>query len=195
MIIGLTGGIGSGKSTVAKIFATLGIPIYDADSAAKKLMQTNEDLKKSILSIFGEESYINNELNRKYISNIVFNNKDKLELLNSIVHPFTIADANNWAAKQRAPYTIKEAALLFETEAFHYVAYSIGVQALESLRIKRVMQRDNITKEEVQARINKQIPDSIKMKLCDFVIQNNEEQLIIPQVLYLHKTLLELIKK
>ncbi len=195
MIIGLTGGIGSGKSTIAKIFATLGIPIYDADSATKKLMQTNQDVKNNIIKNFGENSYINNELNKKFIGEIVFNNKEMLTLLNSIVHPYSIADANSWATKQVAPYVIKEAALLFESAAFHYVDYSIGVTAPLALRIARVIKRDHITKEEVEARITKQIPDYIKMKLCNFVITNNEETLIIPQVLHLHNKLLDLIKK
>jgi dephospho-CoA kinase len=195
MIIGLTGGIGSGKSTVAKIFATLGIPIYDADSATKNLMQTNQNLKDKLIEIFGKNSYINNELNRKFIGEIVFNNIEKLNLLNSIVHPYSIADANNWAKQQITPYVIKEAALLYESEAFHYVDYTIGVTAPLALRIARVMKRDQINKQEVEARINKQIPDTIKMKLCNFVINNNEASLIITQVLYLHNKLLDLIQK
>src|SRR5512144_1122064 len=105
--IGLTGGIGSGKSTVAKVFETLGIPVYYADDAAKRLMNEDEDLKKQIIHHFGEESYVNGELNRNYIASIVFENKEKIELLNSLVHPVTIADSINWANKQQSPYTIK----------------------------------------------------------------------------------------
>lgn len=190
MIIGITGGIGSGKSTVAKIFATLGIPIYDADAAAKKIMHTNPLVIQQIKEIFGAESYNNGQLDRKFIASLVFNNKTKLDQLNSIVHPHSIADASIWAKQQNAPYVIKEAALLFETEAFHYVDYAIGVTAPEALRIQRTMQRDNISRNEVIARMSKQIPDAVKMKLCDFVITNNEQTLIIPQVLHLHNTLL-----
>jgi dephospho-CoA kinase len=192
MIVGITGGIGSGKSTVAKIFATLGVPIYDADAAAKKLMHTNMHLKQQIMHHFGAASYIDNQLNRKYIADIVFTQKEKLTLLNSMVHPYSIADAKHWAAQQKTPYILKEAALLFETEAFHYVDYSIGVTAPKALRIQRVMQRDGLTREAVMNRMDKQIDENIKMKLCDFIITNNEQELIIPQVLHLHNKLIAL---
>jgi dephospho-CoA kinase len=187
MIIGITGGIGSGKSTVTKIFATLGVPVYDADASTRILMNSNQDLITQIKKHFGNEAYIGQELNRKYIAQLVFNNKEKLDFLNNIVHPYSIADASNWAAKQNAPYVIKESALLFETEAFHYVDKSIGVTAPLPLRIHRIMLRDGISKEDVLARINKQMDDAIKMKLCDYVINNNEQELIIPQVLHLHQ--------
>jgi dephospho-CoA kinase len=192
MIVGITGGIGSGKSTVAKIFATLGIPVYDADAAAKKLMHTNADLKEQLITHFGNATYQHGILDRKYLANIVFKDKSSLNLLNSLVHPYTIADANYWAAQQKAAYVLKEAALLFETEAFHYVDYTIGVTAPKALRIQRVMQRDTIDREAVLSRMHKQMDDSIKMKLCDFVINNNEQELIIPQVLHLHTKLIAL---
>jgi dephospho-CoA kinase len=194
MIIGITGGIGSGKSTVAKIFATLGIPIYDADAAAKKIMQNNDELKKELKKQFGEATYTSEGLDRKYLANIVFTDKDKLEILNSLVHPYTLADADNWAKQQTSPYVIKEAALMFESRAAHHVDYIIGVSAPKALRIQRVMYRDGLTRDEVIARMNRQIEENIKMKLCDFVIINDEQQLIIPQVVSLHQQFLHLSK-
>jgi dephospho-CoA kinase len=187
-IIGITGGIGSGKSTVARIFSLLGIPVYSADDAAKEIMVKDLQLIEEIKAHFGVESYLpDGSLNRKYIANIVFNDKSQLEKLNSIVHPATIRDSEAWARKQRSPYVIKEAALMFESESFHHVDKVIGVYAPESLRILRVMKRDGVSRNEVLARIHKQIDDRIKMKLSDHVIYNDEQQMVIPQVLALHK--------
>ena len=185
--IGLTGGIGSGKTTVAKIFESLHIPVYYADDAAKKLMNTNEQLKASIIQHFGKESYQNGELDRKYLAGIVFNDKEKLALLNSLTHPITIKDAEDWMNKQTTPYVIKEAAILFESGAAEKLDYIIGVYAPQHIRVKRVMDRDNLPVEEVMKRITRQIDEEMKMKLCDFIITNNEEQLVIPQVLELDK--------
>ncbi len=185
--VGLTGGIGSGKTTIARIFETLGIPVYYADDAAKKLMNDNADLKKSILNHFGEDSYKNNELDRKYLAAIVFNDKEKLELLNSLTHPVTIKDAEEWISKQTSPYIIKEAALLFESGAAEHLDYVIGVYAPQHIRIKRAMDRDEISAEDVMKRISRQMEEETKMKHCDFVITNNEQQFVIPQVLELHE--------
>lgn len=189
-IIGITGGIGSGKSTVARIFGLLGIPVYSADDAAKEIMVKDQQLIGEIKAHFGAESYLDDgSLNRKYIANIVFNDKDQLEKLNSIVHPATIRDSEAWARKQKSPYVIKEAALMFESESFHYVDKVIGVYAPESLRVLRVMKRDGVSRNEVLARMHKQIDDRIKMKLSDYVVYNDEQQMVIPQVLALHKLL------
>ena len=190
--VGITGGIGSGKSTVAKVFEVLGIPVYYADDAAKRLMNEDEDLKKNLRLNFGEDVYTNGILNRPYLSSIVFNNPEKLQLLNSIVHPVTIADAANWMKQQIAPYTIKEAALIFESGSQEGLDKVIGVYAPAPLRILRAMKRDNISKEEVLARMNKQIDEEIKMRLCDYVIKNDEQEMVLPQVLELHKQLLVL---
>ena len=187
-IIGITGGIGSGKSTVARIFGLLGIPVYSADDAAKEIMVKDLQLIEEIKAHFGAASYLpDGSLNRKYIADIVFNDKSQLEKLNSIVHPATIRDSESWARKQKSPYVIKEAALMFESESFHHVDKVIGVYAPESLRILRVMKRDGVSRNEVLARIHKQIDDRIKMKLSDHVIYNDEQQMVIPQVLALHK--------
>jgi dephospho-CoA kinase len=192
--VGLTGGIGSGKSTVAKIFEVLGIPVYYADEAARHIMNTDEELKKSIINEFGDESYVNDQLNRPYIASIVFNNAEKLDLLNSLTHPATIRDAERWMQRQSSPYVIKEAALIFESGSAENLDYVIGVYAPLPLRIKRIMERDDITRDEVMQRINKQIDEDIKMRLCDKVIVNDEQQLIIIQVLPLHEQLLSMSK-
>ena len=185
--IGLTGGIGSGKSTVAKIFETLGIPVYYADTEAKRLMNSSETLKKVIRQNFGEATYENDQLNRKYLGGIVFNNPEKLELLNALIHPVTINDAEQWMQQQSAPYSIKEAALLFESGAAENLDFIVGVYAPQALRIKRVMKRDGLTADEIMKRINRQVNEEMKMKLCDFVITNNEQELLVPQVLKLHQ--------
>ncbi len=185
--IGLTGGIGSGKSTVAKIFETLGIPVYYADAEAKRLMNSSETLKKVIRQNFGEATYEKDQLNRKYLAGIVFNDPEKLELLNALIHPVTINDAEQWMQQQSAPYSIKEAALLFESGAAENLDLIVGVYAPQALRIKRVMKRDGLTADEIMKRINRQVNEEMKMKLCDFVITNNEQELLIPQVLKLHQ--------
>lgn len=185
--IGLTGGIGSGKSTVAKIFETLGIPVYYADAEAKRLMNSSETLKKAIRQHFGDAAYEKDQLNRKYLADIVFNNPEKLELLNALIHPETINDAAQWMQQQSAPYCIKEAALLFESGAAENLDFVVGVYAPQALRIKRVMKRDGFTEAEIMKRISRQINEEMKMKLCDFVITNNEQELLIPQVLKLHQ--------
>jgi dephospho-CoA kinase len=185
--IGLTGGIGSGKSMVAKIFEVLGIPVYYADDAAKKLLNTEPDLKAAIIRHFGEETYKNGELDRKYLAGIVFNDKKKLELLNSLTHPVTIQDAAKWMQQQTTPYIIKEAALLFESGADKNLDHIIGVYAPQHIRVKRVMERDGLVVEDIMKRISRQMDEDTKMKRCDFVIMNNEEQLVVPQVLALHE--------
>ena len=188
--IGITGGIGSGKSTVANLFEVLGIPVYNADLAAKRLMNEDVAIKEKIKQQFGDDVYKNEKLDNKYLAQIVFSSEEKLHLLNSIVHPATINDANAWMLKQTTPYTLKEAALLFESGAAELLDYVIGVTAPAPLRLQRVMQRDNSSREDVMARMNKQMDEEIKMKLCNFIITNDEQQLLIPQVLALHETLL-----
>jgi dephospho-CoA kinase len=190
--IGLTGGIGSGKSSVAGIFNVLGIPVFNADDQAKLMMEKDKELVFSIKEMFGEESYINGRLNRAYIANIVFNNPEKLNQLNSIVHPATIAAATVWMNNQKSSYAVKEAALMFEAGSATNLDFVIGVYAPQSLRIKRVMERDHVTREEVIARMNRQISETIKMKLFDFVVTNDEQQLLIPQVLALHEKFVKL---
>jgi len=188
--VGLTGGIGSGKSTVAKIFELLNVPVYYADEASKRLYHTDQQLMADLKKHFGEDVYINDQLNRSKLAALVFNDPEKLDLLNSLVHPPTLRDAAEWMQRQTAPYVIKEAALLFESGSVAGLDYVIGVKAPRHIRIKRVMDRDGISREQVMNRLDKQLDEEIKMKLCDFIIDNSEQELIIPQVLKLHEKLL-----
>lgn len=190
--VGLTGGIGSGKTTVANVFKTLGIPVFNADDAAKQIMEEDAELVASIKKEFGNEAYENEKLNRKYIANIVFKDTHKLEFLNALVHPVAIAKGLQWAAQQQSLYIIKEAALMFEAGSAFNLDYVIGVFAPQNIRIQRVMQRDNITAQEVLARMNNQIDDVIKLKLCDFTLVNDGEQMLLPQIIHIHNQLLSL---
>jgi len=197
LIIGLTGGIGSGKSTIAKVFANLGVPIFDADATAKQLMNNSPFIKEKLIAAFGPEVYstlndngVEGSLNRTYLSKIVFTDPYKLTLLNAIVHPVTIQAAIDWAATQTAPYVIKEAALFFESGSSLGTYKIIGVSAPKSLRVHRVMKRDNCTQQDVEKRMMHQIDESLKMKLCDWVIVNDDLQLVLPQVVALHEQIL-----
>ena len=192
--IGLTGGIGSGKTTVAKIFETLGIPVYYADDAAKRIMNEDAALREAIQQNFGEESYTNNTLNRSYLASVVFGTAEKLALLNKLVHPLTIADSEAWMQLQTGPYAIKEAALIFESDVWKDLDKVIGVSSPIELRLQRTMERDGANREAVQARISKQMDEDEKMKRCDFVLYNDETQLLIPQVLALHEKLIAVAK-
>jgi dephospho-CoA kinase len=190
--VGLTGGIGSGKSMVARIFAALGIPIYYADDAAKRIQQEHPEVKEQIIQLLGKEAYQNGLLNKAYVSSIVFADRAKLEQLNAIVHPATIRDAEKWLTAQTTAYAIKEAALIFESGSQRDLDFIIGVTAPMALRIQRTMARDGVTEEQVRHRMEKQISDRIKMRLCDAVIVNDEKQLLLPQVLALHQKLITL---
>lgn len=185
--IGLTGGIGSGKSTVAKIFEVLGVPVYYADDAAKELMNTDPQIKEAIKKIFGADAYQAEKLNRSYLASIVFADEKKLEILNALIHPATINASNAWMEKQSAPYIIKEAALLFESDAYKYLDAVIGVSSPLPQRIKRVMERDNTSEDEILKRINRQMNEEEKLKRCQFIIHNDESTLLIPQVIELDK--------
>jgi dephospho-CoA kinase len=194
--VGITGGIGSGKSVVSRLFEVFGIPVYYADAAAKQLMQTDEMLREKIILHFGEEAYQQQQLNRAYLAAQVFGNPEKTQLLNSLVHPVVIAHAGQWMRQQEAsgkfPYVLKEAALFFESGSAEGLDYLIGVSAPQALRIQRVMHRDGVGRQDVLTRMSRQIDESLKMKLCDFVLVNDEQQLLIPQVLALHEKLLAL---
>lgn len=190
--IGITGGIGSGKTTVAHIFEVLGIPVYYADEAAKRIMNEDEALKQQIIRHFGEQSYSEGKLNRSYLASLVFSDKKKLTILNSLVHPATIRCSNLWMKKQTGPYAIREAALIFESGVQSQLDYVIGVAAPQELRIDRAMKRDNLTRQQVQERMDRQINENIKMKLCDFIIINDEKKPVLPQVLILHDKLMSL---
>ena len=193
--IGLTGGIGSGKTIVAKIFELLDIPVYYADEASKRLYHTDKELMMNIKKHFGEDVYTNDQLNRSRLAEIVFNSPEKLELLNSLVHPPTIRDAEQWMNRQTSPYIVKEAALIFESGSAAGLDYVIGVKAPQSLRIKRVMDRDGFSREDILSRMDKQINEEMKLKLCDFIINNDEQEPVIPQVLELHTSFLKMAEE
>jgi dephospho-CoA kinase len=188
--IGITGGIGSGKSLICKIFACLGVPIYDADSRAKSIMTTDGILVEQIKKEFGSLSYYEDgRLNREYLSAAVFNDADKLKRLNELVHPRVGADSEKWVEENAAhPYLLREAALLFESGSFKKLDKVIVVTAPEALRVKRVLQRDKQrTEQEVIAIIRNQMTEEEKVKRADFVIHNDETELVVPQVLKLHE--------
>ena len=189
--IGITGCIGSGKSTVAQIFAVLGVPVYYADKAAKHVMLTDGLLKSQITKLFGNDSYFSDgQLNRAHLSSIVFSNPEKLAALNAVVHPAVFKDFDNWCDTQTSPYIIKEAALMFESNSYKHLDKVIMVTAPEALRIQRTIQRDHISEEAVKARMNNQFTEDVKLSRSHFEIKNDEMHLIIPQVLALHQEFL-----
>jgi len=190
--VGITGGIGSGKTTVCLLFAALGIPIYDADAAAKRLMTDDKTLRTQIIALFGDNAYAENTLNRPWIAEQVFGNKSLLEQLNALVHPAVARDTKAWAALQNAPYVLKEAALLIESGSYKELDKLIVVSAPEALRIERVMLRNQLSREEVVSRIQNQLPEAEKIKKADYVIINDGEHPLLPQVLAINEELLRL---
>jgi len=192
--IGITGGIGSGKSLVSRIFSALDVPVYDADSRAKAVMTTDGILVTHIKKEFGVLSYrADGSVNREYLAKEVFNNAERLKLLNKLVHPRVAKDFEQWVSEQKNNYILKEAALLFETKSYMTLDKVIVVFAPEELRIKRVLQRDlHRTKEQIKEIIQNQLQEEEKRKRADFVIVNDETQLVIPQVLELHRSFLEM---
>lgn len=185
--IGITGGIGSGKTTVCKVFEILKIPVFYADDAAKSVMNKDPHLIDAIKREFGSELYSEEEiLDRKALAKLVFNNSQALGKLNSLVHPAAIQAFEDWSKEQDSPYVIKEAAILFESGSYKDCDFTILVYTPENLRIKRVMKRDNTTEAEVRARIDKQMPEDKKRELSDFVIENDGSTALLPQVLSLH---------
>lgn len=188
--VALTGGIGSGKSTVAKIFELIGTPVYYSDFEAKKIIHQDAEVKRQIVEVFGKKSYdANGNYNVPYVSSVVFQNEEKLKELNSIVHPKVWEDQNNWFQHQKSPYAIVENALLFETKSKGRYEKIIVVFSPDELRIRRISERDQISNEEVLERFRNQIPQEEKVKQADFVIKNNEQQSLIQQVLEIHKQL------
>ncbi len=193
--IGLTGNMGSGKTTVSKVFEVLGIPVFYADDAAKKVMTDDVILINQIKAAFGEASYFEDgALNRKHIADIVFNNDRQLTKLNSLVHPATFRAFDEWLKKfNNMPYVLKEAALLFESDSYKMCDYTIMVQAPLEARIQRVMKRDGITRAQVESRNAHQFSEEKKTQLANYVINNDDTELVIPQVLELHRMFLSLV--
>ncbi len=181
-LLGLTGGIGSGKSTVAKIFLALGIPVFNSDDEAKSIVNTDEDVKQKIKAEFGEV-YLNGKLDRAKMAAIVFNNAEALKKLNGIVHPAVGKKFKTWVVENNnKPILIKEAAILIESGAYKEMDKIVLVKASEETRINRVVKRNNVSEGEVKERMKNQLSDGDKAKYCDFVI-DNEDQMLIPQVI------------
>lgn len=187
--IGITGGIGSGKSIVCRIFNTLGAPVFNADEAAQDLMANDIHLVSKIRLLFGEDAYLSDgSVNRAFISSVVFKDKEKLNQLNAFVHPVVVNHFSDWLGQHEDyPYIVKEAAILFESETHKQLDYTILVYAEETTRIKRVMERNGITAEAVKLRMKNQMSEEEKKKLVDFIIYNENDSVLIPQVMELHK--------
>jgi dephospho-CoA kinase len=194
--IGITGGIGSGKTTVCKVFETLGIPVFYADTVAKEIMVTDPLLIAGVKHTFGSESYFDNgTLNNKHIAAIVFNNVDELAKLNALVHPAVFRAFETWESEipSSIPYTLKEAALLFESGSYRMCDLNILVTSPLAVKLARVMQRDNVSKAEVLARMDKQFSDQKKQAMADYFIENTEQKSVLEQVLDLHQQFLNRI--
>ena len=187
--IGITGGIGSGKTYVSEVFKSLGIPVFNTDIESKKIMITSEKLMELVKSAFGEGIYTNGRLNKEKLGAIVFSDKSKLQKLNSLVHPFVKEEFNNWCKSQKSSYVIKEAAILFESKANIGLDAVICVSAPLKLRISRSVKRDNTTEKEIKNRIENQISQEEKEKLSDYIIVNDTKELLLPQVLNIHELL------
>jgi dephospho-CoA kinase len=192
--IGITGNIGSGKTTVSKLFEVLGIPVFYADAAAKNIMTADPLLIAGIKKAFGDAAYLSNgSLDRKYIANIVFNDDSELAKLNALTHPAVFRAFDAWVSGiKNVPYVLKEAALLFESTSYKMCDYSLLVTAPLDMRIARVTKRDNSSRAQVEAREAKQFTEARKRELADYIIENDETRLLIPQVLELHETFLQL---
>ena len=190
-LLGLTGGIGSGKTLVCSILEKLGVEVYYADSEAKRLMNTDPDLVIQIKKLFGMEAYNGTSLNREFLAKEVFGDPAKLALLNAAVHPVVRKDFSHWAQTQKdAPYIVEETAILFESGVRQFLDGSVLVYAPEGLRLQRVMDRDGLNEEEVRSRMKNQMDEEEKKRLADHVIINDEKEMLLPQVIELHKKIL-----
>lgn len=188
-IVGLTGGIGSGKTTVVKMFSELGVPVYIADDEAKKITNSSKVIRRKLIQLLGEQAYIDGSLNRKYVADKIFSNKALLIAVNAIIHPKVSAHFKKWAHRQKANYIIKEAAILFENGGYKECDVVILVTAPKALRLQRVIKRDNATQGEIEQRMDNQWADSKKKKLADIIIENIEIGATCKQVQLIHKSL------
>ena len=188
-LLGITGGIGSGKSTVSKIFEVLGVKIYQSDDMAKYLMENDNKLISSIINHFGEESYIDGKINKEYISKNVFYDKEKLKIINNLVHPVVINDFKKWCLINKSEkILIKEAALLFESKSYKELDFIIYVYAEKKLRISRILKRDSHrTKDQIEHIINSQLTDKESFEKADYILENNEKSLLLPEVIDLYE--------
>lgn len=194
MVVGLTGGIGSGKTTIARMFQDLGIPVYISDIEAQKIIETDPVVKRRIIEEFGELAYIDGKYNRRYIADIVFNDKHKLQNLNNIVHPALALHFQRWKDMQKSLYIIKEAAILFESGAYKQCDYIITVTAPEQERICRVVERDQVTEKLVRERMRNQWTDEERIKLSDEVVDNINIQVSLLKVKEIHSKLIKKLR-
>jgi dephospho-CoA kinase len=191
--VGITGGIGSGKTMVCKVFEVLGIPVYYADYHAKRLMETDPGIRKELAEMFGPSVINKDGIDRKNLARIIFNDANALKTINNLVHPAVRKDFMGWVENMSGhDYLIEEAAILFESGAYRLLDFNITVSAPEEMRIKRVMVRDNAARESVLSRIKNQLTDREREKIADAVIRNDESELLIPQILKLHNKLLNI---
>jgi dephospho-CoA kinase len=189
--VGITGGIGSGKTTVCKIFESLGIPVYYADNEAKRLIEEHPRLVSGYKKLFGDEVYRNGKLNKQLVAKVIFEDNKLLNKVNALVHPVVREDFIGWVNKQRAPYVLEEAAVLLESGGHHFLDKVILVTAPETVRIARVIKRDGVASEEVLKRIRNQWPDEKRHRFCDYEILADEKHLVVPQILKIHSELLK----
>ena len=187
--IGLTGNIGSGKTTVASCFEILGIAVFNADKQAKLLMNKDVNLKQSLIAEFGRELYLNNELNRKYLSKLAFNDDLVLKRLNALVHPVVQEAFEKWSIQQSGAYVIKEAAILFESNTYQSLDAIICISCPEEIRLKRILKRDDLSEKDVRQRMSHQWAEEKKISLSDYVITNDNSSLVMPQILSVHSAL------
>ena len=190
--IGITGGIGSGKTTICQIFRMFGIPVFEADERAKILLDTNEIIKNGLIHLFGKGIYIpGNGIDRKKLAEIIFNDEIQLQKVNSLVHPEVRVDFQNWLEEQNSPYIIHEAAILFESSFYKMMDFTILISAPEEMRIKRIVERENVDEKKVKERIQRQWTDDEKRKFASFEIVNDNSSLIIPQIIKIDKNIRE----
>jgi dephospho-CoA kinase len=187
--IGLTGNIGSGKTTVATCFEVLGIAVFNADKQAKLLMNKDVNLKQSLIAEFGKEVFLNNELNRKYLSKLAFNDDLVLKRLNALVHPVVQEAFEKWSIQQSGAYVIKEAAILFESNTYQSLDAIICISCPEEIRLKRILKRDDLSEKDVRQRMSHQWAEEKKISLSDYVITNDNSSLVMPQILSVHSAL------
>jgi dephospho-CoA kinase len=191
MRVGVTGGIGSGKSSVCKVFSILGVPVFDADEEARKLTESDRGVKKRLCDIAGKDLYLSGSLNRKLLASLIFNDKKMLEEVNMLIHPLIFEEFGRWASEQDAPYVILEAAILFESGANELVDRVIVVTAPEDERVERVTVRSSMTMGEVSARIRNQFSQEELAARADYVIKNGDRDFILPAIIEIHEDLLK----
>ena len=184
--VAITGGIGVGKTTVSNLFEKMGIPVFNSDVIAKEIMSSNHDLKNQIIEVFGQNAYENNKLNRSYLSNAIFNDRNLLEKMNSIVHPYVAEEFNSWLKKQSSKYIIYESAIVFESNGENAFDKIICVVAPKEEVIRRIIDRNNFSRDKIISIINNQLPEEVKTENSDYIIENIDESILLERVMQVH---------